>query len=326
MTDGSMNASKLFEQAVGRLDSERELHGHAGLPMDRSHASNLSFVEACLSDGDDHDLPTRFAETDLGSIIDSNFRAEAARQAVVQEHNTTMAYLVGVTERDLDASSLTLPAQILEYIDNGDALTTVLAAGDPNTGKTNTMSVLIELATAYYDDLVVISNVRSWDLTDIAVTSAHDLAVALLENVDKPTAVVVDEGSTHFDARTYRREVANQWSPLHKRMSKIGVELVGVIGHTGKDIAPEAKRLTSLAFYKTDQQTVDFYENWPADSDHPDEQLFGGSLENLEATAATYDPDDAAPWSWNLRGGLFEKDLDWPDLLVELRKLGPADD
>ena len=325
MTD-NLNASKLYEQAVGRLDSNRDLLSHAGLPIDESTTSTLSFVESCLREaGDDHDLPARLDHTDLGRILDDSFRTEAARKAVVDQHATALSYLVGVTEQDLDASELTLPAQLLDLLDNDGALTTVLGAGDPNTGKTNTMSVLAELSKALWDDLLIVSNVSSWELTDEVVTSSHELAVTLLQNRGTPMMVIIDEGSTHFDARTNSYEVASQWSPLCKRMSKLGVEVVGVVGHTGKDLDPELKRLTRLAFYKTEPTEVEFFSGWPADSDRPDDRLFGGSLENLEATAATYDPDDSAPWAWNLETGLFEKHADWDVLLDQLQTLGPAD-
>jgi len=39
-------------------------------------------------------------------------------------------------------------------------------------------------------DYLVLSNVHSWELTDITVTSAHDLAVALLEHRDVPAGAV----------------------------------------------------------------------------------------------------------------------------------------
>ena len=322
MSDGNLNASKLLEQATGRLDSNRDLYSHAGLPISDGTASTLSFVESCLRESGG-DLPDRLDHTDLGQLLDGHYRAEAARQAVVEQHSTALSYLVGVTEQDLDASALTLSAQLLERLDNNGALTTILAAGDPNTGKTNTMSVLAELSKARWDDLVTVSNVSSWELTDEVVTSAYDLAVTLLENRGTPMMVVVDEGSTHFDARTNSYEVASQWSPLCKRMSKLGVEVVGVVGHTGKDLDPELKRLTRLAFYKTEPTEVEFFEGWPADADRPTDRLFGGSLENLEATAASYDPDDSAPWSWDLEPGLFEKHQDWGRLLDQLKTVGP---
>ena len=103
---------------------------------------------------------------------------------------------------------------ITTVFSNNDAPAFIVGAGNPNTGKTNTMSLLAEIRQYALDDYLVLSNVRSWELTDITVTSAHDLAVALLEHRDVPKFVMIDEASTHFDARTYRREVATQWTPL----------------------------------------------------------------------------------------------------------------
>jgi hypothetical protein len=310
-------AAKLYEQVAGDLDGDRRLLDHAGLPVDDSASKHLSFLESAL--GDD------WSGSRLAEAAESTIASGVASRAVTEGDATALSYLVGVTERDLEASNLTLPVRLLDRLDNNGALTTCLAAGEPNSGKTNTMSVLAELANAYYDDLLVISNVRSWELTEEVTTSAHDLAVTLLENRDRPKFVLIDEGSTHFDNRTNSYEVAAQWSPLQKRMSKVGVEVVGVIGHTGKDIDPEAKRLTNLAFWKEAPDQVDFFAEWPADSDRPTNQLFGGTLENLEATATTYDPDDAAPWAWNLEAELFARDLDWPELLERLQNRGAAE-
>jgi len=64
--------------------------------------------------------------------------------------------------------------------------------------------------------------------------------------------------------------------------------------------------------YKATKKSAEFFETWPADADAPTDRLFGGSLEQIEK-ATGYDPDDAAPWTWYLRAGLFEKDVDWSD-------------
>ncbi|WP_336024773.1 hypothetical protein [Halobellus salinisoli] len=315
-----LTAAKLFEQARGRMDNEAGLLSHAGLPLSQEDHDVLSFL---------HDEPISeelgaFEETQLGQVVDAHLRTESATKAVKQGDGEAMSYLVGITEQDLDASALTLPASILDELDRDGALTTVLAAGDPNTGKTNSAWLLVELGRTLWDDLLVLSNARA-GIVDERVTTCHDLALSLLENRDVPKAVVIDEGSTHFDARTNSRDVATQWSPLLKRMSKLGVELVIVIGHTGKDVDPEMKRLTSLAFYKTEPKTIDFYREWPANSDRPTDQLFGGSVESLEATSVAYDPDEPAPWSWNLRSNLFDLDLSWPALLAELQDRGPTE-
>jgi hypothetical protein len=187
------------------------------------------------------------------------------------------------------------------------------------------MSELVEIRNhGLDDDLLVISNVRSWERTDLVETSAHDLAVALLSNREQPKAVFIDEASTHMDARTYRYEVATQWTPLAKRFAKLNVDLCGVVGHTGKDLHPEVKRMATLPFFKTEKDVVEFFTTWKADAESPDDSLV--VVENLEPTSHRYDPDDAAPWSWDLEQELFTLDLDWPELLKELQKRGPTDD
>lgn len=329
MTDSNVDehlltAAKLYEQVRGDMDGDERLLPHTGYVEDAQDRSALSFVETAMQSTDRSPVGSSFEDTRLGSIVSSKVLTDTATEAVATGNGSVMSHIVGVTEQDLDASALRLPMMLLDEIENNGAPAFVTAAGNPNTGKTNTAILLIELRKLQRDDFLVLSNVRTWDATDIVVTSAHDLAVQLLEHRDVPKAVLIDEGSTHFDARTNRREVAEQYTPLAKRYAKIGVDLEAVVVHTGKDLHPERKRLNTLAFYKAAKKSAEFFECWPADSDSPTDRLFGGSLEEIEK-ATGYNPDDAAPWAWNLRAGLFEKDVGWSDLLDLLRERGPAE-
>ncbi|WP_049968434.1 hypothetical protein [Haloferax prahovense] len=325
MTDERLlTAAKLYEQVRGRIDGDHRLLDHAGLPVSKGDHANLSFLNS-LDLTEDDELADSFAETSLGRLVDSSLRTQAATRAVQSSHATALSYLVGVTQQDLDASSLTLPLRLVDELENGGGLTTITGAGNPNTGKTNTMFLLNgDLARAHFgDDLLVISNVGTWDGADIVVRSMYDLMDVLLTHRERPKTVTIDEGSTHFDARTFSREVASQWTPAIKRFSKLGVESVGVVSHTGKDVHPEQKRLSTLSFYKEAQDEVTFYRDWDADSDSPDGELFGGSLVNLEPTLEKYDPDDAAPWAWNLPSDLFQEQFeDWTEFHDILLSMG----
>jgi hypothetical protein len=319
-----LTAAKLREQIRGRIEGEGQLLDHAGLVPDRDHRASLTFVEEAVR-GDD-DRPVSLGDTSLGESVQSSLFVDRATEALDRGDGMTLSHLVGVTEQDLDGSALRLPMMLVDELENNDAPAFIIGAGNPNTGKTNTMSLLAELRKHDLgDDYLVISNSRSWELTDVVATSAHDLAVALLEHRDVPKFVMIDEASTHFDARTYRREVATQWTPLAKRFAKIGVDACGLVVHTGKDCHPEAKRLATLAYYKTQKDVAEFYERWPADADYPTDQLFNGSIDSLESTGAEYDPDDAAPWEWNLEPQLFSLDTSWKNLLQELIDRGPTD-
>jgi hypothetical protein len=45
----------------------------------------------------------------------------------------------------------------------------------------------------------------------------------------------------------------------------------------------------------------------------------------LEPALEEPDPDDAAPWAWNLEQDLFARDVDWDELGQLLRDHGPAE-
>jgi hypothetical protein len=325
--DNLLNAAKLREQIRGDLQGDDRLLGHTGMITDAQDRQVLSFLESAV-DTDDLDLDARlpqFADTDLGAAISEVLLTNEVTDAVVEANPTRVSYAVGLTEQDLDGSAMRLPMLLNDQLENNDAPAFIVGAGNPNTGKTNTMSLLAEIRRYALDEYLIISNTRSWELADVTVTSAHDLAVALLEHRDVPKFVMIDEASTHFDARTFRREVATQWTPLAKRFAKIGVDACGLIGHTGKDLHPESKRMATLAYYKTQKTVAEFYDRWPADADYPTDEIVSGSIEELEPTGADYNPNDAAPWSWDLEPELFTLDLDWPALLEELRDLGPAE-
>jgi len=327
MTDVDENlltAAKLLEQKRGDLDGHVDLHNHAGEVVDSHHRTALSFVEGTLQERDVLEAPA-FEDTSLGKQTTAKFRADATAEALDDGNATLLSHLVGVTENELQADALSLHARLNELIENNDAPAFVLGAGNPETGKTNLMLLLIQLRSYTLDELLVVSN-AACQLTDERVTSAHDLAVTLLENRDVPKFVFIDESSTHFDARTYRQEVATQWTPLAKRFAKIGVDAVGNVIHTGKDAHPELKRLSTLSFFKLEKKVVEFYSQWDSDAEMPSEQLFGGPLDDLEAAGVEYSPNDSAPWSWDLEPELFAMDLDWDDLLVELRQRGPAEE
>jgi len=314
--EGMLTAAKLAEQLQGNIDTDRDFASGSGAldPEDVPASVFLDDIE-----------PDVTGRSELLSLVDRTQQSRQASEAIRSGNSLLLSHLVGITEQDLDASALRLPLRLDDMMTNNDATAFIGGAGNPNTGKTNLMALLAELRSATVDDLLVVSNSRTWDRTDIVVTSAHDLAVTCIEHRDRPKFVFIDEGSTHFDARTNSYEVAAQFSPLAKRMAKVNVDVFGTVFHTGKDCHPELKRLFTTAYFKHSKKEVDFFADWPADADKPTDQLFGGTVDNLEPALTEPDPDDAAPWDWNLRPDLFALDLDWPDLLEELRQRGPAE-
>jgi hypothetical protein len=312
-----LTAAKLREQVQGAMDGDDRLLDHTGLLDHDDHRQVISFAETAVSNWD---------QSDLSHTTTSTLMTDSVSRAVVENNPSLLAYAVGVTEQSLQASQLTLLSDLNSQLVNNDAPAFITLAGNPNTGKTNTASLLVELRKELVDDdLMIISNLRSWELVDKTVTSAHDLLLTLLDHRDRPKAILLDEASTSFDSRTYRREIATQYTPMAKRYAKLNVDHELVIAHTGKDLHPERKRLTTLSLFKSAKQTAELYQDWPADADHPADRLYHADLTDLEATTSNYSPDDAAPWSWDLPTEVFALDLDWDDLYNELIDRGPVD-
>ena len=309
--EGMLTAAKLREQLQGSLDSSHDLAPGAGaLPTD------LVSANAFL-----HDLDR---DSELIDLVDRTLESREASRAIRDGNKMMLSHLVGVTEQDLEADQIQLTAFLLDRI-RRTALTSVLLAGEPNTGKTNFGWLLCELADRTFDDLLVISNARA-SATDLRVASAHDLLATLIEYKDTPKVVLIDEGSRHFDARNKGYEVSAQWTPIHKSMSKLGVVMTIAIGHTGKDVAPELKRITSLAGWKPEKAQIELYRNWPADDDRPDDPVVSGVVENLEKSDVLYDADDPAPWTWDLDPLVFDGDRTWAEMGDWLARNGPNKD
>lgn len=317
MTDTDENlltAAKLREQVSGELEGDERLLDHAGL-LDERNLDTLTFLEESLED---------WNGSDLSHVVGKTWVNRAATAAIRNGDFALASYLVGVTETSWSGSSIEVSITLVEELRNNGAPAFVVGSGNPETGKTNTMFKLISLYDRVVDDLLVLSNSRTWDRCDIPITGMHELMVECLRQRDRRKVIVIDESSTHFDARTHRHEVASQWTPAAKRFAKIGVDVCGQICHTGMDFHPEAKRLCTLAYEKIDKKTVEWFSNWPGSTDYPSDSIFSGAVQDLEPYWGFYDSDEAAPWSWNLETDLFQLDLTWSGLLEKLLEAGPS--
>lgn len=303
--------SKAGEGARGDLDSD--VLDAAGVAGDR--LAELSFLASVPG----------WTDSGLASLVNRDVQTRAMHQAIEDGDAAVAASILGITEQELDASQLTVATRLHRRLEADGTLTTILAAGRPNTGKSNTVFLLChDLAREIWPDLLVVSNSPTWEGDDVTVNSMHDLMTVLVDNRDRPKAVVFDEASRYMDSRTFGQEVAHQWTPAIKMFSKLGVEIAAHIGHTGKDVVPAIKRLTNLAVFKTAPDEARFFERWPGDADRPDDPLFDADLTDLEPTATGYDPDDVASWSWDLDADVYDGFRDWQHFGTRLKELGPT--
>lgn len=310
-----LTVAKLREQMRGDLEGDPRLLDLSTL-VEGDTLDALTFVGTAIEG---------WEQSELAEVVGKTGVSRSASEAVREDRYGLASHLVGVTETAFGGSSIEVALALLQELENDGAPAFVSAMGNPESGKTNTMLKLVAMLDRVVDDLLVVSNIRSWDRSDVHVGGMFDLMRAALEERDRPKVAIVDEASTHFDARTYRYEVATQWTPAAKRFAKVNIDVAGCICHTGKDYHPEAKRLTTLAFQKHDKTTVEWFRRWGGDDDEPSEPLFGGAVEDVEPYFGSYDPDDSAPWAWDLPIDLFQVDTSWDGLLDWLIERGPAE-
>lgn len=309
MNDDLYTAAKLREQAARRLDGDRRLQRSVGIAVRDRDRSVLSFLDAAFDPGD-HDLPRRFDETDLGHAVESSLMAEAVDHALDRGDPQRLAFFSGISDDRLDGSSLRAHLTLSEALENNDAPSFVLGLGNPNTGKTNFILLLLELWLASNPDGTIVTNCRSLDAPrgQVEYVFGTDSLYYYITkiNPDEPKFVFVDEGSTHFDARTNSYEVASQMTPLAKRFAKLGVSVFATIGHTKKDVHPEIKRLTTLAYFKEEKKSVEVFEG--VSDDQLVDPLFEGPIEAVEPTTVEYDPDDWSPWRFDLEADRLQEE------------------
>jgi len=284
LDESLLTLAKLGEVARGDLDGA--VLDHAGVVED-TDLSSLSFVENTLrADG------RTFGKTSLGEEVLTTFETAAAQQAVRSGDASLASSIVGITEQDLEASEFSYTLELIERVRNNDAPLFLVGFGLPNTGKTG--HVLHDWHRAWqaqYPDGISISNaeVRTFDHT---ITSLDELVQFCLDNPDVQKFVFIDEGSTHFDARTNSHEIASQFSPFSKRFAKLSVDFA-TIGHTIKDVHPELKRQATTFFHKPEKTQVQLFEDYQ--DDELVDPVFPDPVDGLEKPpAGLYDPDD---WS-----------------------------
>lgn len=312
MSDGSdvdeslFNASRLGDlvDQDGRIEPDHVAAATADLDVVQALTVFEQAYDPSSDVYDDDQMPREFAETELGSDLIKAVANQATATDLGQGRDHRIAAQTGLADDKLDLSNIDVLEELQTLVENNGAPSFIVASGPPNTGKTATLYMLLQVYKSMHPEATIVSNVlpRSDNQTDKHVHSMTELFDYLLEHPDEPKALFLDEGSTWFNARTFQREVSNQFDPISRRFAKIGVDLFCTVSHDKYDVCPSVRRLVNDAGAVLEKTAVDemtVYETWEDDElrdrraayegiPHPDEM-------NIE-----YDQNDIAPWNWNL--------------------------
>jgi hypothetical protein len=298
MTDDGADERFIAQELRRALDLRDDLDQFGAYIENDDLRDVLVKLSAGWSSFSSSDSPDRFEDTEVCRLLLRMYGDRRLLSLLDGENNVALSFLLGEEDSKGSFDSEFPVLQVLDDIRNGGAPYILTLFGRPKTGKTAVASSYVRWAERLYGDteLTVASNMETFERNDECFTSHADLN-DVIENNDT-TAVVLDEAHVHLDGgrNESRAYVRDEFAPMLKKVGKRGVVLFVIIAHTGKDLHPECKRLSTHIGRKTDLRTLELYE----DFDDGSHRLEGEHevLTDLPAPPYDYDPNDMAPYSY----------------------------
>lgn len=306
---GFESAGYLREYARGKVDSDPDVHVHAGLVRNDKARRWLSWLADAYTPVTD-DMPASFWETEFARRAMRKHGTETAHYAVEHGLMHVIDYLTGLPDASVDVSTIDTLDWLEDWVSRDAAIT--LLSGHMNSGKTAFALLLAELWLRVYQDGHVLSNIRTCPQTE-SCSRMSKLVDHVLDHPDEPTLFVFDEAAAHASGDLDDYELKEQMRQLIRFSAKFSVDIV-VIGHAegGADISPEVRRFAH-AVEKTTKKRATIYENIEG-REYVDKLK---ELKGVPDTSWDYDPDEPATWRWDWDGddlvdlGRDVDDIDW---------------
>jgi len=243
--------------------------------------------------------PDRFEDTELCRTLLRQYGDRRLLDLLDSENNVGLSFLLGEEDSTSTFDNEFPTLEVIDDIRNEGAPYILTLFGKPKRGKTGTAASYVRWAERLYGErqTSVVTNMESFEAVDDVFTSYSELR-SILGDSDDLHIVVLDEGHEHLDGGTHENKqfIRNEFGPFLKKCGKeADVVLFVVIAHTGKDLHPEIKRLSTHLGKKIDLKTLELFNDFD-DNSHRllDPHM---TLRDLPQPPYYYDPDDMAPFS-----------------------------
>lgn len=307
------NASEQFSTSAelrsyieGNLGENTDVYPHAGFISDSSVLELMNFLSYAY-DGDKDGMPYNFENTDLGQMMKKSQATKTATKAVREGNISQMKYVSGKQSYQIDASSINALIALREKLENPAYIQYLF--GHMGNGKTDFAILECELAKRELG-FEIGSNIKSFTEKDKMIQNYGELLKWLAngqqvssvdEIIEKDIDVsdklfVFDEASSHasgYSDDAY--ETQKKLGVMVKKIRKVGGRLI-VIGHTGKDIHPDIRRLSECV-HKTGKKVAKIYQT-------VDERGNGEGLkDSISGIPKTnwnnYETKEITKWNWS---------------------------
>ncbi|MFH5798559.1 hypothetical protein [Haladaptatus sp. CMAA 1911] len=298
MTDRGFAYGEFGERIHGDLRGDVDLPAFVGR-VKPEHARLLAHLQVA---GDDYDLGSETRERVAESVALAV--PGLATRAVHEGHDSLMAFLSGVTQRDLDTSPVAALTRLLKLLRPQGRV--MVLTGATNSGKTNVGFLCIDVADKLFPGLQIIGNIprdaftAEWIDRYSAVRDFEELVGLVEDEPKREKIILVDDASLdHAEGQSNSHVVREKMGELVRLAAKRHAR-IAYLAHRddGKGVAkhirtmPDTQQL-ACSSVPAEDGTIEEYRVILRDGVGVD-GTDGAILGKMPEASAKYDPDAVA--------------------------------
>lgn len=308
-------SGEFSEFMKGNLQGDNSLiNKHAGyIPHSDSDMMRLLNRFNAAYQTDSPNAPQSFDKTVVANMFKQSLGTQVANQAVKDGNISQLKYFTGQQYYRQDASAINALIQLRDRMDT-DAYIAYMF-GHMGNGKSSFAFLLGELAKRELG-YKVYSNVKSayenghtdgylntyGELLSVYAGGAKikeisDIQDMDIEPLDDDMLFIFDEGNQK--ASGYSQDAYETMEKLGKMITlirKVNGHLI-IIGHTGKDVHPHIRRLTTDCIHKVSKKSAKFYED-VHNAEGVDLKL---EISGIPDTNWEFETMEVSYWDWSMQ-------------------------
>lgn len=287
-----------------------DVYPHAALVSEPDVLDLMNFMESAYA-GEHEEMPYYFKNTEMGEILRKASATRTTTKAVREGNISQMKYISGKQSYTNDVSSIHTLINLRDKLGK-DAYIQYLF-GHMGNGKTDFAILQAELAHIEHNADIG-TNIKSlaeerehvtyipqygdllrWLADGKNVDSIDEIAELDIDVDEK--LFIFDEASSHasgYSDDAY--ETQKKLGTLVKKIRKVGGNLI-IIGHTGKDVHPDIRRITNDCVSKSRLKKAEYYHavNEQGNGSGHKETISGIPQTNWNE----YDTNEITNWDWS---------------------------
>jgi hypothetical protein len=299
----------------GQLEGENnEIFPHVGF-TDNSEVLKLMNHMALAYEPENPHMPTNFQGTKAAQAITKSEGTKVATQAVRDGNVSQMKFFTGKQDYSNSANSIHTLISLRQKLAKEAYIGYLF--GHMGNGKTDFANLLGELAKKELNSKIVTNQKKLvenghadkyvWTYggllqvltehieTDKEIHSLQDLAMVEDEIEQANILFIFDEASQEASGYSSdAHDTQEKLGKLLKLIRKVGGMMI-IIGHTGKDVHPDIRRLANDCIHKVSKKTAEFYES----VNEAEGVDLKETISGIPETNWSYNTTEVCIWSWD---------------------------